>query len=400
MIATLDAGAEVRAFASRSDAPEIATRGPVTPDHVIRTKRVPLVITEDIDRCVGSYGDDYGEYFSRHDDGSFTPLDPAPCWALWPDRGLVAFGSTPARARQVGDIARHTVRCIHWGESLGGWRPLGEEDLFPVEYWELEQAKLAKGASGRPLDGRVALVTGAAGGIGAATATCLRASGCAVVGLDLDPGVVTDLTASDALGVQCDVRDASALDRAITQGVHRFGGIDILISNAGRFPMSALIEEMTDDGWAESLELNVTSHMKVLRACAPYLRLGDASAVVVVASRNVPAPGPGVGAYSAAKAALTQLARVAALELAPDGVRVNVLHPDKVFDTGLWDPDKLQARADHYGITVEEYRRRNLLGTEVRAADVGALATAMAGPLFGRTTGAQVPVDGGDPRVI
>ncbi len=122
--------------------------------------------------------------------------------------------------------------------------------------------------------------------------------------------------------------------------------------------------------------------------------------MVVIASKNVPAPGPGAAAYSAAKAGLTQLARVAALEFGPDGVRVNVIHPNAVFDTGIWTDEVLQNRADRYGITVDEYRRNNVLGVDISSRDVAEMAAAMAGPLFGRTTGAQVPVDGGNERVI
>ena len=190
------------------------------------------------------------------------------------------------------------------------------------------------------------------------------------------------------------------LDASIEACVAEFGGLDILVTNAGNFPPSRTIEQ-TDDGiWSQVLDLNLTSHQKTLRAATPFLKLGLDPTVIVVGSKNVPAPGPGVSAYSAAKAGVTQLARVAALELARDGVRVNVIHPDKVFDTNLWDEDKISARAAHYGLTVDEYKRLNLLQVEVRASQVGALAAAMAGPLFASTTGAQIPIDGGNDRVI
>jgi NAD(P)-dependent dehydrogenase (short-subunit alcohol dehydrogenase family) len=138
----------------------------------------------------------------------------------------------------------------------------------------------------------------------------------------------------------------------------------------------------------------------VLQKTIPFLESGIDPAVVVVASKNVPAPGPGAAAYSVAKAGLTQLARVAALELAPAGIRVNVLHPNDVFDTGIWKPEILAARAKEYGMDVEAYKRRNLLGVEVSSTDVAALAVALAGRLFAKTTGAQIPVDGGNDRVV
>ena len=140
--------------------------------------------------------------------------------------------------------------------------------------------------------------------------------------------------------------------------------------------------------------------MRVIRSATPFLLRGVRPSVVVIASRNVLAPGPGAAAYSASKSALTQLARVAALELAPHGVRVNTLHPDKIFDTQLWSDEKIKLRADNYNLSVEEYKRSNLLGVEIRAAEVARIVAAFAGPLFAATTGAQIPVDGGNPRVI
>ncbi len=148
------------------------------------------------------------------------------------------------------------------------------------------------------------------------------------------------------------------------------------------------------------IDVTLTGHLRVFRAAAPYLRLGVDPAIVVIASKNVPAPGPGAAAYSAAKAGLTQLARVAALEFGPAGIRVNVIHPNAVFDTGIWTDEVLENRARHYGISVDEYKRNNVLGVEVASGDVAEMAAAMAGPLFGRTTGAQVAVDGGNERVI
>ncbi|EDN66891.1 Short-chain dehydrogenase/reductase SDR [Beggiatoa sp. PS] len=148
------------------------------------------------------------------------------------------------------------------------------------------------------------------------------------------------------------------------------------------------------------MALNLTSHQRILQACIPYLAQGIDAAVIMIASKNVPAPGPGASAYSVAKAGQTQLARVAALELAPLGIRVNILHPNAVFDTAIWTPEVLEKRAKHYKLTVEEYKTNNLLKTEVTSKNVAELACAMAGPLFAKTTGAQVPIDGGNERVI
>ncbi len=165
-------------------------------------------------------------------------------------------------------------------------------------------------------------------------------------------------------------------------------------------PPTQRIEAMAASTWQRTLDVNLTSHQRMLTAAIPYLKVGVDPAVVIVASKNVPAPGPGQASYSASKAGLTQLARVAALELAGDGIRVNVVHPNAVFDTGLWTESMLATRAAAYDMTVEEYKRSNLLGVEVSAAKVAAVVAALAGPLFGCTTGAQIPVDGGNDRVI
>jgi rhamnose utilization protein RhaD (predicted bifunctional aldolase and dehydrogenase)/NAD(P)-dependent dehydrogenase (short-subunit alcohol dehydrogenase family) len=399
MVARLNRSAEACGFAGHEKVQSIAARGPVTPDHVIRTKRVPLILGDDPTGAVRSYGDAYGDYFRRHADGGLTMLDPAPRWAVWRDRGLIAFGLTVADANVVHDIVEHTAAVIQWAEALGGWCALSEPDLFAVEYWELEQAKLRKPGLSRPLDGRVAFVTGAASGIGRAVARELSRQGAAVVGADIR-GLPRDDDTPAGRHLLCDVTDASSVTRAVGETVRQFGGLDILVSNAGVFPRSARIEEMDESLWQDALAINLTSHQRVLQACIPYLRHGVEPSVVVIGSKNVPAPGPGQAAYSASKAGLTQLARVAAIELAADGIRVNVLHPNAVFDTGAWSPEALAARAAAYRLSVEEYKRNNLLGVEVVAHDVALAVAALVGPSFRRTTGAQIPVDGGNDRVI
>ncbi|MDQ3034683.1 MAG: bifunctional aldolase/short-chain dehydrogenase [Myxococcota bacterium] len=398
MITMCDASPDAAGFASRGDVGDLATRGPVTPDHVIRTKRIPAVLESDPAADVEAYARAYAAYFARHDDGSRTMLDPAPRWAVWKGVGTLAFGTTAKAASQVGDIARSTMRCFQWGEALGGWRPLGEADLFEMEYWELEQRKLRKGGATPALAGKVALVTGGATGIGRAIASMLREHGAAVCVLDRKPEVRETFRGPDALGIECDVTERTQVDAAVAACVQRFGGLDVLVSNAGDFPGSKRIEELDDALWERTLALNLGSHMKVMRAAAPFLMRGIDASIVVVASRNVPAPGPGAAAYSVSKAGLTQLARVAALELAPSGVRVNVLHPDKVFDTELWTDETLALRAQSYGVGVDEYKRQNLLHAEVTTRDVAEAALALI--KMRATTGAQLPIDGGSDRVV
>jgi NAD(P)-dependent dehydrogenase (short-subunit alcohol dehydrogenase family) len=175
----------------------------------------------------------------------------------------------------------------------------------------------------------------------------------------------------------------------------------MLILNAGVFPGGRRIDALGSDEWRRVMQVNLDANFSLMRECHPLLKLAPRGGrVVIVGSKNVPAPGPGAAAYSASKAALTQLARVAALEWGADGIRVNTLHPNAVFDTAAWTADVLAARAAHYGVSVEQYKKRNVLNVDVTSRDVAELAAEMCGPLFAKTTGAQVPVDGGNDRVI
>ncbi|MFQ5356205.1 MAG: SDR family oxidoreductase, partial [Mariprofundaceae bacterium] len=218
--------------------------------------------------------------------------------------------------------------------------------------------------------------------------------------LDINPKVETQFNETDLAGITCDVTDDRALKSAVDEAIRRYGGLDIVISNAGIFPASEVIADMNPATWEASLDMNLSSHQRLLQHCTPYLKLGFDPAIIIIASKNVPAPGPGAAAYSVAKAGLTQLGRVAALEMAEMGIRVNMLHPNAVFDTAIWTDEVLEKRAAHYGLSVEEYKTNNLLKVEVSSRDVAEMAAAMAGPLFGKTTGAQLPVDGGNNRVI
>ncbi len=400
VIARMDAGPTAVHFASMLNVEELASRGPLTPDHVTWTKRVPMIFDSPAAESVSRFVGEYREYFDRNTDGTLTCLDPAPRWAVWPDHGIVSFGRSWRETTIVSDIVSHTVRAIQRGEGLGGWRPLQEEDIFDVEYWELQQAKLSRLGVTPEFGGKVAVVTGGASGIGRACVEVFNEKGAAVLALDIDPTVTEMFDADDVWGLECDITDPDAVIRSVESAVRHFGGFDILVSNAGIFTASETISEMSADNWSQSIDVNLTGHRHVLKACIPFLELGVDPAVVVVGSKNVPAPGKGAAAYSVAKAGLTQLARVAALELGPRGVRVNTIHPDHIFDTGIWTEEVLEGRAKHYGMTVEDYKTRNLLKVEIVSRDVAELVCALAGGAFSRTTGAQVPIDGGNDRVI
>ena len=398
MVLQVDDGSDAVAFANREDVAAIAHQGPATPDHVIRTKRLPM-----LGRDVPTYAREYEQYYAEHVRRSAAPLqmlDAAPRVIVDPQMGVVSAGRSAADACVAADIYQHTIEIILDATELGGYLALSAEDIFDVEYWDLEQAKLGRGT--RPqFTGEVALVTGAASGIGRACAELLLQQGAAVIGLDVNPDIAETASGPAWLGVQCDVTAPEQVAAAIEVGVKRFGGIDITVVNAGIFPPSQRIDAFDLEGWRGVMNVNLDASVALLYHVHPLLKLSPRGGrVVVIGSKNVAAPGPGAAAYSASKAALTQVARVAALEWGMDGIRVNVIHPNAVFDTALWSDEIVAARALQYRLSVAEYRANNVLRVEVKSHDVAQMCVAMCGPAFTATTGAQVPVDGGNERVI
>ncbi len=399
MLSRLEDSPTAAGFASLENVKDITDRGPLTPDHIIRTKRIPVVIDEDPENAIDTFKKSYEGYFNRHHQGE-TMLDPAPRWGILTGTGTLAFGPSPKHLDIIHDIARHTQKAIYQAEQLGGWTALSEKDLFEMEYWELEQAKLKKAGAAREMQGRIALVTGAASGIGKACVHALTTAGASVAALDIDASVGEMFEGKAVLGLKTDITDPEAVEGALDKIIRHFGGLDMLVSNAGSFPPSTKIADMDSATWENSLKLNLTSHQQLFSRALPFLKLGIDPAVVVVGSKNVPAPGPGAAAYSVAKAGLSQLVRIAALEWGSHGIRVNAVHPNAVYDTAIWTDEVLKARASHYGLTVEEYKTNNVLKKEVTSADVASLVLAMLGSTFSKVTGAQVPVDGGNERVI
>jgi len=386
-------------FARRKDCTVITQQGPATPDHVIRTKRLPM-----LGRDVEKFSREYKKYFETNAGNSkakVTMLDPAPRIILDPEFGLTTVGRTAKDASINNELYLHTMAIIQRAEKLESYQALPASDIFAVEYWDLEQAKLRMGGKPPMFTGEVALVTGAASGIGKACVAALLSRGAAVVGLDINPDVTSLYQRADYCGIVCDVTDESLLEQALETTVMTYGGLDMLVLNAGIFPGGSRIEEINMSEWRQVIEINLTSGLQLLHLAYPLLKLAPGKGrVVVIGSKNVAAPGPGASAYSASKAALNQLMRIAALEWGGEGIRINSLHPDAVFDTGIWTPEVIAARAKSYGMTVEEYKQRNVMKVEVTSADVAALAAEMCGPLFAKTTAAQLPVDGGDARVI
>lgn len=399
MIMRVDSCDSCVAFARRDDIALVSQQGPATPDHVIRTKQLPM-----LGRDVDAYVDLYKTYFQTyapHARSEVSMLDPAPRIILDHEMGLITLGKTAKEVRINADIYQHTMDIIQRAEMLSKWQALPSRDIFDVEYWELEQAKLRKTGAPAEFQGEVALITGAASGIGKACVESLMKRGAAVVGLDINTAITGLKSHDNFLGIVCDVTNDADVEKALNKAVAHFGGLDMLILNAGMFPGGTRIAELQDEQWQQVMSVNLDANLRLMRESYPLLKLAPGyGRVVVIGSKNLLAPGPGAAAYSASKAALNQLVRIAALEWGGDGIRLNSLHPDAVFDTALWTDEVLAARAAHYGMTVDQYKTKNILKTEISSHDVAELAAAMCGALFAKTTASQVPVDGGNDRVI
>lgn len=397
---------EVLSFVQDERLADLAGRGPITPDHVIRTKQKPLVLALEgvaptelqahIEAALADYRRDYAGYFAAQCAAkgvARTMLDPDPRVFLVPGLGLVTAGPDLAAAQIAADLYEHTIAVIRDAEDLGRYQALPDGDIFDMEYWSLEQAKLGK-SQPRPLQGQVVYVTGAASGIGLATARRLRAAGAQLFLVDRDgerlAPLARELRADHAV---VDVRDRAAVQQSVDEAVRRFGGLDGVVSNAGA-ALQAPIATCPEDQLRESLEINLLAHQWVASAAADVLlRQGSGGFLLFNASKAALAPGENFGPYAVAKAALVALMRQYALELGRHGVRANAVNADRVR-TGLFSPEVVRARAEARGIDPDQYFRSNLLAREVTADDVAQAFLDLA--LAPSTTGALVPVDGGN----
>jgi rhamnose utilization protein RhaD (predicted bifunctional aldolase and dehydrogenase)/NAD(P)-dependent dehydrogenase (short-subunit alcohol dehydrogenase family) len=397
MICAVHNNDRVMQFVQRDDLEQVSQQGPLTPDHVIRTKRLPM-----LGDSLESYIKEYKQYFEQNHQQGQVMLDPAPRIMLDKRLGMMTIGNNAKSAGIVEDIYRYSMDVIERAELNGGYRALPASDIFEVEYWDLEQAKLKSGGKSPVFEGEVVLITGAASGIGRACAEHFLSLGAAVIGLDINSAIMTQFENNKAYkGIVCDVSDTPGIRLALDEGVRAFGGLDMLVLNAGMFPGGRKIAELDDGQWRAVMQINLDANLTFLRESYPLLQQApNGGRVAIVGSKNVPAPGPGAAAYSASKAALNQLARIAALEWGSDNIRINSVHPDAVFDTGIWTDEVLHSRAKHYGMSVEEYKTKNILKTEITSHDVAELITTICGSAFDKTTGAQVPIDGGNDRVI
>jgi NAD(P)-dependent dehydrogenase (short-subunit alcohol dehydrogenase family) len=309
--------------------------------------------------------------------------------------GLVGVGRTAAEAAVTADVAESRAATLLAAESIGRFQPIGEADAFDMEYWSLEQAKLGKTAE-RRLERHVAVVTGGAGTLGLATAKAFAAEGAAVALIDLNGAAATAAAAtigSGAFAAACDVTDPHAVDRVFEDIAARFGGVDIVVSNAGQATQGAMAS-IDDKALRGSFEINFFAHQVVARAAVRILRAQGMDGVLLFnASKQAVNPGPDFGAYGASKAALLALMRQYALEHGADGIRVNAINPDRIR-SGLLTDAMIESRSAARGLDADAYMSGNLLRSEVTAEDVAQAFVFAA--LMRRTTGAVITVDGGN----
>ncbi len=404
-ILEFDGSDEVLQFLAREDAKRITQIGAATPDHLLHTKRFPLWLEDE--NALEAYIDRYKRWYAAHP-SEFAMLDPRPRVVLAPGVGMWTAGKDARAARIVHDIYRHTMRIIEWAEAAGGYQSLDDHDAFHAEYWPLELYKLTLLPKEKELASKVAIVTGAASGIGRAVAERFAEEGAHVVVTDVDLALAEEVTNGivkknglrRAIALRLDVADETDVERAFEETIAAYGGVDIVVSNAGISSFGSLDVLPTAD-WDRSFAVNARGHFLVARAAIRAMKQqGTGGSIVFNASKNVTAPGKEFGAYSVSKAAEAQLCRIVALEGGEFGIRANMLNPDAIFGgSRFWSDEMREMRAQNYGIDASKlpdyYRNRTLLKCEVTADDVAEAALFLAGPRSAKTTGAMLPVDGG-----
>lgn len=425
-------------IANHNNLDDFAKRGVATPDHVIRTKAFPLILPALPDsftaktynnfpninieianelsiwidnscRAITQYIDEYKAYFQRQNarvGGGKTMLDPLPRLLILPGFGFIGLGTSLAQANIVNDIGEVWATTLAGAEAVGHFRPVSEDDTFDLEYWSLEQAKLGKSKE-QELARQIVVITGGASGIGSAVAKEFAKQGAEIAILDINQEAAITTASQcgkNAIGIGCDVTNPRSVSDAILKVTTHFGGLDLVVSNAGA-AWNQAISNMNDNILRQSFELNFFSHQHVSQAAVAIYKLQDSSAnhltdspkiggcLLYNASKQALNPGPNFGAYGIAKAALIALMRQYALEEGSNNIRSNAINADRIR-SGLLDAEMISTRSNARGISEEEYMSGNLLKQEVRSSDVAEAFVALA--KMQRTTGALVTVDGGN----
>ena len=402
-------GPTVLDYVNGAELARYSQAGVATPDHTIRTKNYPLIVPAPVAggldpfktavrEAVDRFAADYHAYFARNNARqaiSKRQLDPMPRVILVPGLGLFGLGSTARDAGIAADLAESTVETVTDAEAVGRFAPVGEADLFDIEYWSLEQAKLGKGEE-KPLAGQIAVVTGGAGTIGLATARAMARAGAEVALLDIDAGAVevaAKKLGGAALGLVCDVTNPASVRCAFDRVAAQFGGVDIVVSNAGA-AWQGRIGELEDAALRQSFELNFFAHQSVAQnAVRIMLAQGTGGCLLFNVSRQAVSQGPNAGPYGLPKAATLFLMKQYALEYGSAGIRANAVNADGIR-SGIMTPKYIKTRAAAYGISEGQYMARNLLGREVTAKDVAEAFLALT--VARNTTGSFATVDGGN----
>jgi len=404
-------------FLSREKHRALAALGTSCPDHFLRTKVRPMVVdlppsapleavVDRLRELHAAYREDYRAYYERYADAGTPPMRGAdPAIVLVPGIGMFSFGANKQTARVAGEFYVNAINVMRGAEALSTYAPIDESEKFRIEYWILEEEKLRRMPKPKPLATRVALVTGAASGIGKAIAERLAAEGACVVIADLDAAkagaVAGELgTADVALGVAADVTDEAAVDRAFAEAALAFGGVDIVVNNAGLSISKPLLETSVKD-WDLQHDVMARGSFLVSRAAAAVMQAqGMGGDIVYISSKNSVFAGPNNVAYGAAKADQAHQVRLLAAELGEHGIRVNGINPDGVVrGSGIFAGGWGAQRAAVYGVPEEKlgafYAKRTLLKREVLPEHVAAAVVALTAGDLSQTTGLHIPVDAG-----
>ena len=413
--------AEALEFTGAKDFARLAAIGTSCPDHFLRTKIAPLTLdpaqvddTGYLATEIGAFRDRYAAYYARCKRGNSPAMrDANPIVVLVPGIGRMTFAADKTTARLAGEFYGNAINVMRGAEAIGDYIGLDEQEAFDIEYWLLEEAKLQRMPAPKPLVGKVALVTGGAGGIGAATAARLMADGACVMLVDRAADALDDVRTGFAMqygkdvirAAVCDVTDEAQVQAAFDACALEFGGLDILVANAG-IASSAPIEETTVALWRKNYDVLAEGYFLTARAAFPLMKANGGGSIVFIGSKNGIAAATNASAYASAKAASLHLARCLALEGAPSGIRVNVVNPDAVIrGSKIWDGEWRQERAGAHGIDAGDeleahYRNRSMLKRDVLPEDIAEAVYFLASDMSAKSTGNMINVDAGNAQAF